>query len=166
MEFRLSSLLEPSALDDARVAETLLALNRETEEYGLELTRQDALELAEARRDALQASGRVEFGGGALQKLILRFSRSRYLYQYDYASVLHELLEAFFLLKNETHDRISDDGLIDFLFDRFEYRYRGSLLMFRGRELEALRRLLCFGPEAEETEETEDIEETENEEDG
>ena len=162
MDLNLSSFLAPSALDDAQAAETLLALNQETQEYGLELTRRDALELAETRRIALEASGRVEFGGcGALQKLILRFSRSRYLYQYDYATALHELLEAFFLLKNETNDRISDDDLIDFLFDCFEHRYRGSLEMFRGRELEALRRLLCFGPEAEE--ETED---TEDEEDG
>lgn len=149
MNTSLSSFLRPSALDDARTAERLLALNRETREYGLELTPEDAASLAEARREALEASGRVEIGGGmgALEKIILAFGRSRYLYQYDYAPILHELLEAFFLLKNETHDRISDDELTAFLFDCFEHRYRGSTEMFRGRELEALRRLLLFGPE-------------------
>lgn len=155
----LSAFLPPSALDDARTAEQLLALNRETRERGLELTPEDAASLAEARREALEASGRVEIGGGALEKIILTFSRSRYLFQYDYAPVLHELLEVFFLLKNETHDRISDDELIEFLFDCFENRYRGSTEMFRGRELEALRRLLLFGPEetaAEDGEEDDD----------
>lgn len=153
----LSSFLQPSALDDARTAERLLALNRETREYGLELTPEDAASLAEARREALEASGRVEIGGaGALEKIVLAFGRSRYLFQYDYAPVLHELLEVFFLLKNETHDRISDDELTAFLFDCFENRYRGSTEMFRGRELEALRRLLLFGPEETEDEDGEE----------
>lgn len=150
MESQLSSLLRSSALDDAKTAENLLALNQETSKYGLELSREDALALAETRRIALQASGRVEFGAPVLEKIILAFSRSRYLYQYDYAPALHELLEAFFLLKNETEDRFSDDDLIDFLFDCFEYRYRGSLEMFLGPELEQLRRFLLFGAEEKE----------------
>ncbi|QAT48302.1 hypothetical protein EQM14_00100 [Caproiciproducens sp. NJN-50] len=149
MEFQLSSFLRPSALDDARTAENLLTLNEETQEFGLELSREDALALAETRRIALQASGRVEFGTPVLEKIIRAFSRSRYLYQYDYAPALHELLEAFFLLKNETEDRFSDDNLVDFLFDCFESRYRGSLEMFQGPELEQLRRLLLFGAEEE-----------------
>lgn len=149
MNSQLSSLLKPSALDDARTAENLLALNGETQEYGLELSREDALALAETRRIALEASGRVEFGTPVLEKIIRSFSRSRYLYQYDYAPTLHELLEAFFLLKNETGDRFSDDDLIDFLFDCYEYRYRGSLEMFQGPELDQLRRLLLFGEEEE-----------------
>ncbi|MVB10911.1 hypothetical protein CAFE_16120 [Caprobacter fermentans] len=156
MDFQLSSLLKPSALADADTARELLALNEETQEYGLELTQEDALALAETRRIALEASGRVEFGTPVIEKIIRTFSRSRYLYQYDYAPVLHELLEAFFQLKNETEDRFSDDDLIDFLFDCFEYRYRGSLEMFRGREIEQLRGILLFGAEDEENEDGED----------
>jgi hypothetical protein len=133
------------------MADHLLALNRETQEYGLELSREDALALAETRRIALTASGRVEFGTPVLEKIIRTFSRSRYLYQYDYAPTLHELLEAFFLLKNETGDRVSDDSLIDFLFDCYEYRYRGSLEMFQGPELDHLCRLLLSGAEKKES---------------
>jgi len=155
---QLSSLLQPSALDDAKTADSLLALNEETQECGLELSREDALALAETRRIALEDSGRVEFGTPVLEKIIRVFSRSRYLYQYDYAPALHELLEAFFLLKNETADRFSDDDLIDFLFDCFEYRYRGSLEMFQGPEMDSLRRLLMFGPEEDEDDEAEEPE--------
>lgn len=160
MEWKLSSLLRSSALDDAQTAQQLLSLNEETQEYGLELTREDALELAETRRIALEASGRLEFGTPVIEKIIRTFSRSRYLYQYEYAPALHELLEAFFLLKNETEDRVSDDALIDFLFDCYEYRYRGSLEMFRGPEIEELRRRLLFG-EKENNNDT--MEETDNE---
>lgn len=142
LEPQLSVFESLSALSDARTAESLLALNGRTEEYGLRLAPEDAWSLAQARRDALEASGRVEFGKSALEGIILCFSRSKYLYQYDYATVLHELLEVFYLLKNETRDRISDAELTDFLFDCFENRYRGSLELFRGRELEKLRRTL------------------------
>lgn len=149
MKFQLSSLLQPSALDDARTAEGLLALNQETQEYGLELSREDALALVETRRIALEASGRLEFGTPVLEKIIRTFSRSRYLYQYDYAPTLHELLEAFFLLRNETEDHFSDDDLIDFLFDCYEFRYHGSLEMFQGPELDRLCRLLLLGGDEE-----------------
>lgn len=142
--------------EDTRVTEQTLALNPQTRDYGLELSREEAASLAADRRRALEESGRIEFGEGILGKLILTFSRSAYLYQYNYVPVLHGLLETFFLLKNETHDRISDDKLIAFLFDCFEHRYRGSLEMFNGREVEKLRRRLCFGEKEERRDEEEE----------
>lgn len=130
-----------------RAAEQFLALNAVTEPYGLALTPEEAAELAETRRLALEGSGRLELGGGAPEEIIRVFSRSAYLYPHNYARTLNEITEAFYALKNETMDEIPDRDLIAFLFDRFEREYRGdAAALLDGRELEKLVRSLKFGP--------------------
>lgn len=140
-------LLSPMAAEnDGFTAESLLKLNEKTKEYGLMLSPNDATQLAVTRRGALEKSGRVEIGAGVMEKIIMKFSRSQYLRQEDYADVLSEITENFYLLKNDMMDRISDDELISFMYGCFE-KYRGSMLFIDGREIEALRRRLCFGEE-------------------
>ena len=43
--------------------------NKYTEEFGLSLTKEDAVQLMERRDEALRNEGRVEFGGGILTKI-------------------------------------------------------------------------------------------------
>lgn len=156
MQLRLLDRENLLKKEDARVEQRMLSLNPQTRLYGLELSHKDAAALAATRRNALKESGRLEFGPSVLEKIILKFSRSEYLYSYNYVPVLENLVETFFLLKSELYDRISDDRLIDFLFESFE-RNRGSMKMFEGREVDALRRRLsCLEVEEPEPEEPEE----------
>lgn len=132
-----------AAANDEITALSLLKLNEETKESGLMLSRKEAAELTAAHRRALVASGRVEVGAGVMEKIIRAFSRSKYLRQEDYADVLHEITQNFYLIKNDMMDRISDDELISFMYDCFE-KHRGSMLFMDGWELEALHRRLCL----------------------
>jgi hypothetical protein len=136
-------------VSDETTASALLAENAETEQRGLFLTEREALELARTRRQALGAVGRVEIGVGAVEKIMRVFSNSAYLRRENYASVLNELVEAFYELKNESDDRISDDDLIRFLYDEFEHKSGGSLAFLQSRELNHLLRTLRFGAEYE-----------------
>lgn len=148
MSGALAAWLTPGGLSERAAAEQFLALNTVTEPYGLALTPQEAAELAETRRLALAGSGRLELGGGAPEEIIRVFSRSEYLYPHNYARTLNEITEAFYALKNETMDEISDRELIAFLFERFERVYRGdAAALLDGRELEKLVRSLKFGPD-------------------
>ena len=142
MRDELFSLM--AAANDEMTAESLLKLNGKTKEYGLMLSPKDAAELAATRRTALEASGRMEIGAGVMEKIIAKFSQSQYLRQKDYADILHEIIQNFYLIKNDMMDRISDDELISFMYDCFE-KYRGSMLFINGMELEALHRRLCYG---------------------
>lgn len=155
MNVELTGLMEQAEQNDRVRSERILALNEQTRKYGLNLSPQEAAGLTVARWQALAASGRVEIGAGVLEKIIRVFSKSEYLYQEDYLEVLHEVQENFYLLRNDLEDRISDDSLIAFLFQNFE-KYKGSLAFFQGRELEKLRRSLCFGHFGEEKEEKEE----------
>lgn len=128
----------------------LLALNRETENDGLTLTRQEAAELARTRREALGACGRVEIGAETVEKLVLAFRGSAYLTSQNYAAVLEEATEAFYELKNESEETVSDDELAALLADGFE-RYGGKLASYLASpELDMLLRSRRYGAQAEE----------------
>jgi len=57
--------------------------NKYSERYGLSLSEADVEELVKCRKEALANSGRVEFAGGILPKLIYAFCDSPYIQKDD-----------------------------------------------------------------------------------
>lgn len=106
--------------------------------YGLCLTEQDITELVELRSQALRNTGRVEFGGGILPKLIRAFCSSPYLDSYNYAETLGLLQDAFYYYKSESQDRFPDDDLIEFMVDVFNGPAHGSAELLTTISLEQL----------------------------
>jgi len=128
--------LEPLQVHAAQ--QELLACNGRTAPYGLTLTLTDIEELAQGHIDALRSAGRVEFGGGVLQKLVDAFCDSPYLTQDNYAQALSELQEIFYYYKGESMERLSDDDLIGAMKEVFDGRAQGSLEYLAGTSLEEL----------------------------
>ena len=158
MEKNLSRLLLRGQPLEAE-AEGLLDINRETETYGLSLSREEALGLAHVHRKALDAIGRVEIGSDTVEKIALAFSSSRFLDRDNYAAVLAEATQAFYELKNESEDTIPDDELVSMLADGFE-RFDGDLAAYLGSvELDRLLRARRTGKAEEEEPEEKDEEE-------
>ncbi len=116
----LSALAISAAKQEIRLADA------KSHAYGLSLSEDEITELIHLRTEALKASGRVEFGGGILPKLIRAFCSSPYIDQYSYAATLGELQEAFYFFKNESEDRFSDDDLIEFMLTVFNSTAAGS----------------------------------------
>lgn len=106
--------------------------------YGLRLTEADITELVELRGQALRNTGRVEFGGGILPKLIRAFCKSSYMDPYNYAATLGDLQDAFYYFKNESEDRFSDDELIEFMERVFNGAAHGSTEVLTTISLEEL----------------------------
>ena len=113
--------------------------------FGLTLRENEIAELVESRAEALRASGRIEFGGGILPKLIRALCDSPFIMQEDYAAVLSELQEAFYRFKNEAMDRLTDDELIGLMVKVFNGHAQGSAEYLAEMSLEALAR--CAGDE-------------------
>lgn len=130
------------AMVQRQQADTLLACNEKTAAYGLVLTAQQAMALANTRAETLKKTGRIEFGSGVLDKLLLAFCDSRYLVQDNYEDTLHSLIDLFYSFKNETSDRVSDDALIEYMKKEFNGACRGSLELLAGKALPALCRRL------------------------
>ena len=91
----------------------LLAAHQEIREcnafsskFGLVLSETEITDLVNSRAEALRASGRIEFGGGILPKLIKAFCDSPYIEQENYADTPAELQETFYYFKTESMDRL------------------------------------------------------------
>lgn len=122
----------------------ILESNKLTEQYGLTLNEAQAIELSKTHSSALKQNGRIEFGGGVVQKIIKEFCDSPYITKYNYADVLNELTDMFYYYKNETLDLISDDELICFMAKSFNGSCQGSCELLASRELFDLAHNLRF----------------------
>lgn len=137
-----SSLIQKQAVDE------IVKCNDLTVNYGLALTTAQAHVLVETRAQALSANGRIEFGGGIIDKIIKAFCDSPYISALNYEAVLHDLIEMFYYYKNETLDIISDNDLIKHMKTAFDGVCQGSLELLSGRELDRLARNLRSGRDA------------------
>jgi hypothetical protein len=150
-----SSIIEKQAVD------RILECNEQTSMYGLVLTKDDAVSLVETRNHSLNANGRVEFGGGVINKVIQEFCDSPFLSMHNYVETLNELLEIFYYYKNETLDLISDDDLIQYMKNAFDGVCKGSLELLAGRELYRLAKNLRYGYDPDYSDDIDDIDDEE-----
>lgn len=137
-----------SALIQQQAVNAVMKCNDDTEPFGLVLTEEQAVELVETRSFALKSNGRIEFGGGVIDKMLKAFCDSPYLSMRNYTQSIHALIEIFYYYKNETLDLISDDELIGFMKSAFDGSCQGSLDLLAGRELYQMARNLRFGSSA------------------
>lgn len=105
----------------------LLALNDHTASCGLTLTPAQAAQLAVCQQRALADTGRVEFGEGAASKLIRALCTSPCVDRETWADTLAGMTALFYALKSETHDRLTDEELIDAMVRVFDGRAHGAM---------------------------------------
>lgn len=108
-------------------ANDLLQLNEETKKYGLELTLEDVKQVMNARNKVLKGYGRVELSFDVTKKLIETFSVSAFVNEKNYVSILNDLQELFYYMKNETEDKLSDEKIIKLMKEKFEDSCEGSI---------------------------------------
>jgi len=118
--FRLQQETEKQQREEIR------AMNQSSEQYDLRLSDEAIAVLMNDRKVILKEQGRVEFKGGVLKKLIAAFCDSPYIWQDNYEDTLGRLQEIFYLYKNESEDRLTDDELIRFMKERFNGECGGS----------------------------------------
>ena len=145
-EYSQSSLLY---LQRQQMEKELARCNEQTAQFGLTLSPQQIAELCEGREEALQNSGRVEFGEGILPRLILAFCDSPYLTGENYAETLAELQECFYYYKSAAEETISDETLLCWMKETFDGEAEGSLEYLAGTTLEELCRAAREGRERE-----------------
>ena len=151
MSFELTVLNNSALLEKAAVRD-ILECNYISGVYGLALSESEARELVEVASDSLKASGRVQLGGGILDKLIAVFSASSYLTAQNYSETLQELVGIFYEYKNEFPQDVSDSELVEMMYKTFEERSGGSLEKLAGDCLAEMARNMRAGLPADYTE--------------
>lgn len=123
----MMNMILGGAMSESGQRTALLACNEYTRQYGLTLTAEDAAMLTETQREALRTAGRVEFTGGAVEKIVTEFAASPYITQASFAVTLAALTELFYTFKNETSDLIGDEALIKYMRRAFDVECSGSV---------------------------------------
>ena len=80
----------------------VLETNQYTKKFGLQLSKEEALMITEARKSSLVEQERIEFGEGIIHKLIFEFCDSPYIYQDNYVDTIITIsmvMKRFFLLQ-------------------------------------------------------------------
>jgi hypothetical protein len=126
----------PVALLNQHTTIAIRQCNDFTAKYGLQLSEPEIHQLVENRKEALERTGRIEFGGGVIQKIIIEFADSHYLYQDVYVDTLLELQECFYYFKNESMEDLSDDDLIHMMKKYFDDVCQGSIEFLKTTMLE------------------------------
>lgn len=119
--------------------------NRRSEPYGLTLSESALQRLLLLRTEVLQQTGRVELGGGVLEKLITAFCDSPYVVQSKYEDTLAELQELFYYFKNECRDLVTDDELLDAMRLIFNSVAHGSVEFLGDIDWETMYRVAVTG---------------------
>lgn len=116
----------------------LLTVNEDIKNYGLSLTKDEALSIIEKRNESLEDNGRIEFNNVLVKKLIIEFANSSYITKDNFAETIYDLIDIFYFYKNETYDKIPDDNLITIMRDSFDNECEGSLELLQCKTLDTI----------------------------
>ena len=94
--------------------------------------------LVSVRTATLRDQKRVEFGDSAINKIIEKFMQSTYISQSNYADTIAALIEVFYEVKEESGDILTDEEVVDAMFDFFEGESGGNIELMYSRDLDAL----------------------------
>lgn len=134
MDF-LAHLFSASPQRRVQRAEALSGLGDTSSAGGLTLSFEQALRLIDNENDVLSKTGRVDFEGQMLHKLISAFHDSPFIPSEEYEAVLAALTELFYETKNELDDDTSDDLILHFMEKAFHNDCGGSLDLLANKSL-------------------------------
>ncbi|MGN0612759.1 MAG: DUF6323 family protein [Porcipelethomonas sp.] len=138
MEFELFFCHSLHSNTDADVKACILNTNEKSMKYGLVLSDSDAGMLVQAGREAIEAYDRIEFGSSVTVKIIEKFMHSSYICQEGYAEIIAGLTDIFYDVKEESMDMLTDEEVINIMYDFFEHESGGDIELLRSRDLEWL----------------------------
>ena len=138
MSFELTPNFSSGSLINSNLKAEILNTNGKSSEYGLILTEKDSEMLVKAGKEAIVIQDRIEFGKSITVKMIEKFMKSTYISQADYADTIAGLIDIFYEVKEESLDILTDEEVIDIMYDFFERESGGSLEILQGRDMDYL----------------------------
>lgn len=125
--------------------EKTLSCNERTERFGITLTGRDAVILVKNQQEILKRQRRIELGESILPQLIETFCDSEYVNGDNFTETVMELQDIFFLYKNESADRLTDEELLYVMKELFEEVCFGSAEYLKETCLERFARAVRAG---------------------
>ncbi|MEN8905887.1 MAG: DUF6323 family protein [Clostridiales bacterium] len=117
-------------LIDSQISD-LIKINQYSIKYNLTLSKKDITEIINERNRVLKVYERIDFETEVIEKIINHFYDSPYILQENYTQIINEIIELFYIIKNETNDKLGDDELINLMENYFNNTCHGSLEFLR-----------------------------------
>lgn len=126
---------------------TMLKTVEATEaKYGLTLTAEDVHQLVLVKKDILVAEERIELDEKALPDLVERCAASSYVTQDNLVEVVSRMQEAFYRLRNEWGNLLTDDSLKTIMMIAFEKVCGGNVEAMETTFMTGLKEYLIKNP--------------------
>ena len=123
-------------LANENICNSIIAMNKKTDSYGLTLSSEDVAAIVAARKSTFIEENRIELGKSIIPQIIDVFYDSPYITQDNYRDSIIRLQEIFFHFKNETEDELTDDELLTLMREQFDETCYGDFELLEGTVLE------------------------------
>lgn len=130
-----NQLMFISINSEESIKNKILICNKKIKRQDLVLNEKQAISLAKTYTRVLKDNKRIDLKGDIVDQLIIEFNDSPYIDKSNYEEILHDLISLFYELKNDTWDSISDDDLIKFMKNSFDYDCFGSMEMLYSKSM-------------------------------
>ena len=107
------NLLKENAIQ--KETDQILENMQNNHKTGLLLTREEVLQLCEKRNAVLVLCERLELNGGIMDQLIDAFMDCPYITRDEFADVMEEVIEVFYIMKNVCLDLIDDQTMMHYM---------------------------------------------------
>lgn len=114
--------------------------------YGLTITAEDVHQLVLAKKDILVDEERIELDEAALPDLLERCAASSYVNQENLVEIVAKMQEAFYRLRNEWGNLLSDDSLKTIMMIGFEKVCGGDVEAMETTFMAGLKDYLAHNP--------------------
>ena len=107
------NLLKENAIQ--KETDQILENMQNNHKTGLLLTREEVLQLCEKRNEVLVQCERLELNGSIMDQLIDAFMDCPYITRDEFADVMEEVIEVFYIMKNVCLDLIDDQTMMHYM---------------------------------------------------
>ena len=107
------NLLKENAIQ--KETDQILENMQNNHKTGLLLTRKEVLQLCEKRNAVLVQCERLELNGSIMDQLIDAFMDCPYITRDEFADVMEEVIEVFYIMKNVCLDLIDDQTMMHYM---------------------------------------------------
>ncbi len=121
MDFSLI-LKNSFSLTTAERIENFLEYFEDEDTRGITVSEEKAKYILESVGSSSKEHGRIILDGSIAQRVALRFSKSDFLNDYNFAAVVSAVIEQMFRVQSETNESFTDRELIESFFNFFESR--------------------------------------------
>lgn len=105
--------------------------NKVTKSYDLILSNQEILDIINIKNKTLSENRLFEFENNVIVLFMEKFCKSSYIDKDEWSYLLSELIVIFYNVRKSISNKISDEAIVNKMFNIFNNQARGSVILLK-----------------------------------